>query len=174
MNQEVNPYESLLESTTPNQPPAILKMSSTLQKTLSNFRAQTLALGVLWIIIGGLAIIGGTLIMVVALNDNSSVVNNDQDSSTNGFLFYYGLFSGIMGLVWIVVGLKTISKSVTAIYIGLTLSTLSMIGNVLTFSLCPALILVAAVFQSIHVLRFSRILTQNGIPLTAKPSNDGW
>ena len=112
--------------------------------------------------------------MVVALNDNSSVVNNDQDSSTNGFLFYYGLFSGIMGLVWIVVGLKTISKSVTAIYIGLTLSTLSMIGNVLTFSLCPALILVAAVFQSIHVLRFSRILTQNGIPLTAKPSNDGW
>lgn len=129
---------------------------------LRNFRSQVVALGVLWIFVGTAALVMG-VVFAGYLSDFREV----QDPIHLGIL-------GTAGLTWIVLGVLVCLKQTWALHVALTLSYLSLLGNLVWFQ-WPAIFVIAplilVIMQAHRVLNWARELTRAGIPLTTSPEH---
>jgi hypothetical protein len=130
-------------------------------KLVKDFRSQIHALGGFWIFIGGLV----AVLMVVA---SGTLVGQAGEVDENARLIAMGIFFAIGG-AWIALGVFTCLKQMWAVYVGLVLSYLSVIGNVINLNVCGLVILAAVIIQAHRVIGWSKQLRQAGIPLTTRP-----
>ena len=75
----------------------------------------------------------------------------------------------ITGLVWFAVGVATCLKQMWAVYIGLGISYLSLLGNLTSVNICGLVIVILVIIQGHRVIGFSKTLRAAGIPLNSKP-----
>jgi len=152
-----NPYQAPASAAPPPGEP--LTANNVLQvKLLKDFRSQIHALGGFWIFIGALAGAVGIFLASAAVNDLEDVEG----------LVVLGLIL-VMSLAWIGLGICTCLKQMWAVYVGLVLSYLSLIGNIINFRICGLVILGIVIVQAHRVISWAGHLKQAGIPLTARP-----
>ncbi|HEY2411530.1 MAG TPA: hypothetical protein VGI40_04780 [Pirellulaceae bacterium] len=153
-----NPYQS------PAAPTPVFQPSSgaheRLHKVLKDFRSQIIALGAFWIFIGVVVIAAG---VVVSMSNEAS-----RDPTTMDILV--AVF-GVMGAIWVALGVCVCLKQIWAVYVALTFSYLSLIGNLLRLQICGIVLLGAVIFQAHRVLRWAKELQAAGIPLTTRPEH---
>jgi hypothetical protein len=130
------------------------------RKVLKDFRSQIVALGALWLIVGGLA-------AVIGVDLNGSVSNE----ATLGPFGIAGLarLLVVTGILSMVLGVCACLKQLWAVYVGLALSYLSVVGNLITFNICCLAVLPIVIIQAHRVIGFARQLNRAGIPLTTRP-----
>ena len=154
-------------SPNPYQPPAIdvgppttgAAATPAAARLVKDFRTQIHALGGFWIFIGCLA-------LALAAFLGGTVDPEESPAVAMGIL-------GGLGLVWLSLGVLTCYKQLWAVYVGLVLSYLSLIGNLITlnFNICGLVLLIAAIAQAHRVIGWAKQMTQMGIPLTTKPQS---
>jgi hypothetical protein len=120
---------------------------------VKKFRDQILALGVLWIIIGTLA--AGLGVFGLGRTSDAPVLLS---------------IVVILGLAWIVIGVLACLKHMWAVYAGLVLSYLSLVGQLVNLNLnLGLLVVILVIFQAHRVIGWAKQMRAAGIPLTAKP-----
>lgn len=134
-------------SKAPGQPPVDAAVIKT-------FRDQVVALGVVWIIFGVLA--AGLVLLIRGNPDLASMLGGAQ----TGLL----ILIAVMGIVWFVLGVLTCLKQMVAVYVGLALSYLSLVGQVLNFNVIAAVILVLIILQAHRVIRLAKQLRPADVP----------
>ena len=128
-------------------------------KVIKRFRKEMHGLAGLWIFIGGIALLAGLFLMGQArlLVPQELVV-----------------VIIVMSLVWIGIGVFVGLKHMWAVYVGLVLSYLSALGNVVQLAngsggnVLSIILLVAGIVQAHRSITSSKKLRAAGIPLTAK------
>ena len=151
-----NPYQSPASAAHPGAPP-LPASNAAVVKLVKDFRSQIHALGAFWIIIGSVVIGIGAFV------SNLLGLGKDPTAVTLGIIFL------VMGPAWIALGIMSCLKQMWAVYVGLVLSYLSLIGNVINLNICGAVILLVVIFQAHRVIGWARQLNAAGIPLTARP-----
>jgi hypothetical protein len=151
---DFNPYAS------PSFDPVKTLVVSTVDmaRLVKQYRQQMHSLGALWIIIGSLLLILGGVVGFMPGNDN---VDN---------FVMLGIFV-VMGLIWLGLGVLTCLKQMWAVYVGLVLSYLMVVNNLINFNLCGLVIMGAAIFQAHRVIGWAKDLTRKGIPLSTRPQD---
>jgi hypothetical protein len=129
-----------------------------LVKVLKDFRSQSLALGVVWILLSGLALGAGALL-------GRGLPADDAGSQIILILF------GVFGLIWGDLGICTCLKQMWAVYAGLVLSYISVMGSLLSVNVCSLVLLAVIIIQAHRMIGFARELTRAGIPLTMRPQD---
>ena len=129
-------------------------------KLLKQFRQQIHALGGFWIFIGSVAT--ALSIFLVATAGNALGMRGEN--------VVIMVVIGITGLIWLAVGVATCLKQMWAVYVGLGLSYLSVLGNLINLNICGLIILAAVILQAHRVLGFASRLRFLGIPLTTRPA----
>jgi hypothetical protein len=149
----INPYQ-------PSAPAPVLTAIDTrdaeLRVKIKKFRDQIHALGALWIILGGVSFALGLFLFTAA----------------NAELEGASILAGVVvvtGICWLGLGVATCLKQMWAVYIGLGLSYLSVLGNLLRFNVCSLIILAIVILQAHRVIGWARELQTLGIPLDTKP-----
>jgi hypothetical protein len=165
----LNPYgQPVPQFSNPYQSPAGIGGSSgpyidvhsaRYRKLLKDFRSQMHALGAYWIVIGGLV-----LILIGFLATFLDTESNVPDA---GFLIVF--FFGGLALMWVVLGVFTCLKQIWAVYIGLVLTYVGLIGNLCSFNICGIVILIVVIMQAHRVIGWAAQLQQAGIPLNTRP-----
>lgn len=155
----------------PAAPPPVLGYSApaTAQGAIDHtvikkFRDQSLALGVLWILLGCLA---GGLVWFVTRGGSGGGGGMGAPLGGAG-----GLVLGITGalaLLWIALGVLTCLKQIWAVYVGLVLSYISVVANLVQLNVCALIILAFVILQAHRVIGWAGKLRAAGVPLTAKP-----
>src|SRR3954471_10305728 len=142
---EQNPYAP---PTTPGGNFSINPSSHSLEmsKLVKDFRAQSLALGVAWLIFGGLVVLAICLLLVVSLTP--------QQFDATLFPILIGLMA-ISGIGWLAGGVGTLMKQVWGIYVGLVMSYFALVGNLLNFNICGLVIIIFILVQAHRVLTFA-------------------
>lgn len=153
---EFNPYAS------PAYDPVKSPVVSTVDmvKLVKQFRQQMHSLGALWIIIGSLAVIAGTVFAVSARGAGDDI---DQYLITGMFV--------VMGSIWLGLGIMTCLKQMWAVWVGLVLSYLMVLNSLLSLNLCGIVILGAAIFQAHRVIGWAKEMRLKSIPLTTRPQD---
>ncbi len=154
-----NPYQSPA-APSPAIPPSS-EAHEHLHKVLKDFRSQIIALGAFWIFIGVVAITAGVFVGYMA---NQA----DQDPATMKILL---AILGVMGAIWVGLGVCVCFKQIWALYVALVLSYVSIISSVFRLQLCSIVLLGAVIFQAHRVLRWANELQAAGIPLTTRPEH---
>jgi hypothetical protein len=155
MSFDPNPYAPPPADPQPGWKPSGIDYR--LQKTIRDFRSQMLALGVAWIILGVLA--GGIGVFMA-----SSMVRPAGE--------YEGILVGIFAvssLMWLTMGTCTCLKQMWAVYTGLVLSYISLVGNLLGLNICAVILFIAIIVQAHRVIGFASQIKRAGLPLDAKP-----
>jgi hypothetical protein len=149
---EQNPYQSPAV-VAPSSMPGQLDRDS-LDK-LKKFQQQIIALGGLWIILSLLALgLGGFLL-----------ANPAETPPGSEFLVPILLVSGVLHLT---IGVMSCLKQIWAVYVGLVISYISVIGNLISLNLCALVILAVVIVQAHRVIGWARELKARGIPLNTK------
>lgn len=155
------------DESNPYRPPATRQVGADVPipaeidaEMLKKFREQVLALGVLWIIIG----------TAVALLAGLALAGNQMFAGAlGGDIQVLLVVVATMGLAWIVLGVLTCLKQIRAVYVGLVLSYLSLIGNLLNLNLCGIVVVIVVILQAHRVIGWAHRLQAAGVPLTARP-----
>lgn len=150
----------------PGQPP-ILGYSSPAtapgqvdRTIIKKFREQILALGVLWILLGCLA---GTVVVLASGGSRAFGAGlAGEDRLLLGIIAALALF-------WVVLGVLTCMKQMWAVYVGLVLSYISALGNIIQLRVCALVLLIFVILQAHRVIKWAGQLRAAGFPLTAKP-----
>ncbi|WP_166820647.1 zinc ribbon domain-containing protein [Thalassoroseus pseudoceratinae] len=122
---------------------------------LERFRKEIHGLGGFWIVIGSLGLLAAIVL-------GNAPRNNQFDPDILVVLVPLTLF-------WIAVGVCMCLKQMWAVYTGLVMSYLSLIGNIfLSFNICAIAILVAAVVQGHRVIKWASELKALGVPINTK------
>lgn len=127
-------------------------------KLVKDFRSQSLALGVLWILIASLCI----GLSLVFLNARSLMSGDAQTRFANATLL------GGVGIAWLVSGTLALTKNIWGVYFGLVLSYLWLIGVVLQVNICAFVIVIIVLIQAHRVIGFANKMKKLGIPLTQR------
>jgi len=125
---------------------------------LRKFQQQMLALGVLWILLGLFAIGLG----VFLLFPTSPSLSESARSVLIGIML-------ISGTLHLLIGVLTCCKQIIAVYVGLVLGYISLVGNLLNLNLCALAILAVILVQAHRVIGWARHLKRQGIALSTKP-----
>jgi hypothetical protein len=152
-----NPYQSPASIARAMGPPLTVS-SAALVKLVKDFRSQIHALGAFWIIIGS---------VVIGLGAFASSIMLTQTDERPAAIF--AVVFVVLGAIWVALGIMSCLKQMWAVYVGLVLSYLSVIGNVINLNICGIVILVVVIFQAHRVIGWARQLASAGIPLTARP-----
>lgn len=158
----INPYAS--PSMASLADPGIMA-NEEMRKMVKQFRSQMHSLGGLWIFFSIVVIGLGGLILSVT-------VNQMQDANVRAVVMITGIIYLVLGVAWGAIGVCTCLKQMWAVWVGLILCYLSVIGNLLTFNFSKILafaILGAAILQGHRVIGWAKQMKAKGIPLTAKP-----
>ena len=124
---------------------------------LIKFRQEIVALGALWIFLG-LAAIGIAAFLLA-------------ESTQPGLSVTTGLVLAT-GCLYVVIGILACCKQIVAVYTGLGLGYLSVIGNLFNLNLMTILIIAALgilLIQAHRVTAWASHLRGNGVPLSTKP-----
>lgn len=150
---DFNPFEAPSEnsSASGSTPPE-------LRGVLIKFRQQMTALGGLWTFFGVL-----TLAAVIALTALSDQIPNPELQS----IFVLAVLGG-SSVLWLTVGIATCFKQMWAVYVGLGISYLGLLSNILQLNLCGLAILIAVIIQGHRVLGFAKQLRAARVPLDSK------
>jgi hypothetical protein len=159
---EPNPYQA--PATTGGAPPAHASPGGIDRKFIKKFRQEIHAVGGFWIIIGALAL--GLAIAALASSDGPQFLFSPENA---------GLLAFICGLgtVWIVLGALACAKHMWAVKTALVLSYISLAGQVLSLSICAALLLIVVIVQAHRVIGWARQIRAAGLPLTIRPEQVG-
>ena len=128
-------------------------------KLLKQFRQQIHALGGFWIFIGSVAT---ALSIFLATSAGNALGMRGENIILVAVV-------GVAGVIWFSVGVATCFKQMWAVYVGLGLSYLSVLGNLINLNICGLIILAAVILQAHRVLGFAKRLRFLGIPLTTRP-----
>jgi hypothetical protein len=150
-----NPYQS--PATAGPQIHAGNTAQVALVKVLRDFRSQIVALGAFWIIIGAIATgMGVYLTTQDAQNPNQKILM---------------IVVAVMGGAWIALGALVCAKQIWALYIGLVLSYLSLVGNLVNLNICAIVLVAVVILQAHRVLGWVKQLRAAGIPLSTRPED---
>jgi hypothetical protein len=155
-----NPYQSPARAAGPLGT-QISATSAAVVKMVKDFRTQIHALGAFWIFIGIVA--AGLGLFVTAS------IAPDSGQPRPGVQAIMAVVLVGFGLAWITLGVLTCVKQIWAVYVGLVLSYLSLISNLLNFNVCGLIIVIAVILQGHRVIGWAGQLTRAGIPLSARP-----
>lgn len=147
-----NPYAA--PPIAPEMPFDSGERSIAMTKIIKDFRAQSLALGVVWIIFGVLA--AGLTVLIGATDTLGDIENG-------GPIFLAIL--AIIAVIWFAAGIGTLMKQIWGVYIGLVMGYLSLVGNLMSFNLCALVITIFVLVQAHRVLGFARKMQAENIPL---------
>jgi len=129
---------------------------------LKQFREQSLAVGVLWVMFGVLLLLVGVLGLLAGwtITRKSIFWNIEVDYSLIGI--------GLQGLVYLAAGTGTVLRRRFALLVGLILTYLSLIPSLLLgLSSIPAVLIGVAIIRQAHrVLSWADQLAKSGVPLT--------
>lgn len=152
---DFNPFEAPTIDSRPIGNPA-----SEITLVLTKFRQQMTALGAVWIFFGcfGMAA-SGTMLFA----PRNMPLNQDVQ------LMVVMIALGILGVVWFGVGIATCLKKMWAVYVGLGISYLSLLGNLSSLNVCGLVIVILVIIQGHRVVGFSKTLLAAGVPLNSKP-----
>jgi len=155
---QTNPYQSPPTAA----PLAPVSSQANLQhlKMLKDFRSQIVALGAFWIIIGGLAAIMGIFATSFLITAN--------DVAPQTLAMMCGIIV-VLGLAWVTLGVLACLKQMWAVYVGLVLSYISLVGNLINLNICGLVILVVVIIQAHRVIGWAGQLTRARIPLNTRP-----
>ena len=126
---------------------------------LKKFRQQITALGAVWIFFGGVGMVASGVMLM-----RSQTVQSNEDV---GFVF--GIVVAIISIVWFGLGIATCLKQMWAVYLGLGISYLSLLGNLTSLNICGLVIVVLVIIQGHRVIGYSKTLLAASIPLNSKP-----
>lgn len=133
------------------------------QVNLTKFRQQIHALGGFWIFIGSIVL---AAVAVLGFGYFKA-----DDLERNGFaisIVAIGIMSA-MSIIWILIGVLSCLKQIWAVYVGLILSYISLLMQVIQMNICGVVILIIVIMQSHRVISLANRLRAAGIPLSAKP-----
>jgi hypothetical protein len=133
--------------------------SSITRELVKSFRDQIHALGAFWIFIGVLAMVIGTL----------AIMGNKLFADNLGSQMILLFITAALGVLWLVTGIMTLLKQMWAVYVGLVLSYLSLVGQFFTLNFCGILILALVIIQAHRVIGWANKMNANHVPLTTKP-----
>lgn len=150
-DQTANPYQSPATETgaAPLAPQGAVDLVM-----VKKFRDQIHALGAVWLLIGGLMIAVGVASFLGA-SDGAA-----DDRFMGPVLIGFGAF-------WLMIGVFALLKHMWAVYVGLVLSYLSLIGNLLRLSVCGVILLLLVIIQAHRVIGWAKELWSRGVPLNA-------
>ncbi|HZL88544.1 MAG TPA: hypothetical protein VFB96_09250 [Pirellulaceae bacterium] len=150
----INPYQAPSLSAAM---PVVDTRDAEVRAKIKKFRDQIHALGAFWIIIGGISL--GLGIFLFTTLEGARVEGAP----------ILGAIVSVAGACWFGLGVATCLKQLWAVYIGLVLSYLSVLGNLVRLNVCSLIILAAVILQAHRVIGWARELQAAGIPLDAKP-----
>ncbi len=127
-------------------------------ETVKRFRREIQALGVFWGLIGLLILAIGLAIMW----------GGDLGGSVYGPPIAGIVFLAI-GVAWFTLGVLACLKHLWAVYVGLGLSYVSLVGNLVQLNVCGLVILAVVILQSHRVIGWARQMQRAGLPLTLRP-----
>lgn len=145
-----NPYQS---PATETGVPPLAPQGAVELVMVKKFRDQIHALGAVWLLIGGLMIAVGVASFLGAFDGAA------DDRFMGPVLIGFGAF-------WLTIGVFALLKQMWAVYVGLALSYLSLIGNLLRLSICGAILLLLVIIQAHRVIGWAKELWSRGVPLT--------
>jgi hypothetical protein len=168
-----NPYQSPVPAVDPVVATSALPPEL---KILKRFLREIQGLGGIWIFFGSLGAIALFL----------TVIMNGLPFGFGQLILFVAYFA--IGGVWILLGAFACMKQMWAVWVGMILSYLSLVGNLILFlrmisigggeAICTAIIvafvlllLIAIVVQAHRCIRWAGHLSAWGIPLTARPSD---
>jgi hypothetical protein len=128
------------------------------RKLIKTFREQIHALGALWVF-------GGVVCGVFAAVGLGSSHANPLGDLPRAFW----AFTAIMAVLWLILGVQTLLKQMWAVYFGLVLSYLSLLGQVLTLNPCAAIIAIVIILQAHRVIGWANQILAAGESLSARP-----
>ncbi len=132
---------------------------------IRKFRREIHGLGGFWIFIGGIVVIGG-----LAMSNVRPAPGIDRDA-----LAGVGMVMAVLGGVWVTIGILTCMKHMWAVYVGLVLSYLSAVGNLVNLaqgqvpSLIGLIIVIVVIVQAHRTIGWASRMRSAGVPLTTKP-----
>ena len=124
-------------------------------ETIKKFREQMHALGALWIIIGAIAL----GLSLYTMNEMPG------DENAFGVVVVFGFF----GLLWFGLGIATCFKLIGAVYVGLVISYLSLLANILSLNICGTIVVIVVILQAHRVIKWAGEMRNSGIPLNSLP-----
>lgn len=107
------------------------------------------ALGAFWIIIAVIVALAGVFVMQVDV-----------------IVFAFVM---VASFLWFVLGVCTCLKQIWAVYVGLALSYLSVLGNIANKNVCAIVLLIAAIIQAHRVIKWASQMRAAGLSLNTKP-----
>lgn len=125
------------------------------KELVRKFRREMHGLGGFWIFIGALAFIAGIVIAAAG-------------AGAAGVEPALGVVAVVLGAGWIGIGVFTCLKHAWAVYVGLVLSYLSLLGNLINLNICPLVILIIVIVQAHRCIKWMGQMRDAGVPLTAK------
>jgi hypothetical protein len=152
----------------PYQSPAVDVLTSesaaselgSLSKVIAVFHSQIQILGFFWICCSIVCF----LLCISAAQLLDIHINGRPQYNTQSLLF------GVAGVLWLLSGLMAYCKQIWAVYLGLMLTYLFFIANLLMLQMVVAACLLFAILLSHRILRWAGQLSKAGIPLTMRPN----
>lgn len=128
------------------------------RETLKNFRQQIMALGVLWILFG--------VLLLAAFGFLMNAQNAALPMQFDGVLL---VVVGGSSAVYLLLGLAACCKQIWAVYAGLVLTYVGLLGQLTQINVCGLIITAVILLQAHRVIGFARKLKAAGIPLSTVP-----
>ena len=130
-------------------------------ETIKKFRREMHGLGGFWIFIGTIVLFLGIGIMATGGGGNPALAGQGP---------ILGAVFLILGLLWFGLGVCTCLKHMWAVWTGLVLSYLSVLGNLMNLpqSVCGLIFLAVAIVQAHKCIKRAKELNAAGVPLTTK------
>ena len=132
---------------------------------VKNFRQQIHALGGLWIISGLLVL----AIVVGSFGARGGLWGNPGADFSSGQVLVLLVVAAVAGSVYLSLGVAACLKHVWAVYAGLALAYLSLLGQAYNLNVCAIVISLLVIVQAHRVIGWSKQMHAAGIPLTTKP-----
>ncbi len=151
---EFNPFEAPAEDSRVIAPAPSIHIL-----LLKRFRQQMNALGAAWILFGSVGMVASAVMMTRSQNTRLS----------ESVEFVVVILVAIISMVWFLLGVATCLKNSRAVYFGLGITYLSLLGNLMSFNICGLVIVILVIIQGHRVIGYSKTLLAAGIPLDSKP-----
>ena len=123
---------------------------------IKRFRREIHGLGGIWIFFGicGLALAAGAL---------------SGAARARGIEPAAGVIFGLVGLCWLAAGVLACLKKMWAVYAGLVLSYIGVLGNLIKFNPCGLIIIIIVLIQAHRTISWAKKMQAQQIPLDSKP-----
>lgn len=130
-------------------------------RTIAEFRKNIHGLGGVWVFLGII-----TVVFVVGFLASPEMLQGRFEVDA---MFVLVAVTLLVAAILLICGVGCFAKQLWAVYVGLTVSALLLLGNVIRLNLCGILILLVVVIQGQRTLTLAGRLRRAGVPLNARP-----